>query len=54
LNNNTRWLPHLTPWVNHVRVATYFCILYAALLMTFMAYAPGVDTNDDNARQSFK
>jgi hypothetical protein len=42
-----RWLPHLTAWVNHVRVATYFCLLYASLLFIILAYHPGVSGSDD-------
>ncbi len=46
-----RWLPHLYAVVNHVRVGSYFSVFYAALLLIIMAYHPGVDVNDWDARK---
>lgn len=49
-----KWVPHLTDWVNHVRVGTYFCILYASLVFIILAYAPGVDQDDPSAVSTFR
>lgn len=49
-----RWLPHMHAWVNHVRVATAFCLLYAALLLIILAFHPGVAGDDDEGLTSFR
>jgi uncharacterized membrane protein YphA (DoxX/SURF4 family) len=37
-----KWLPHLYPWMNHVRIGAYSSIFYAALLLTILVYQPGL------------
>jgi hypothetical protein len=49
-----RWLPHMHAWVNHVRVATAFCLLYASLLLIILAYHPGVAGDDEDGLASFR
>ncbi|GFH32196.1 PAS domain-containing protein, partial [Haematococcus lacustris] len=48
-----KWLPHLHAAINHIRVATYSSVLYAALLFIILAYAPGVDQNNPKEVSDF-
>ncbi|KAJ9529670.1 hypothetical protein QJQ45_014402 [Haematococcus lacustris] len=48
-----KWLPHLHAVINHIRVATYSSVLYAALLFIILAYAPGVDQNNPKEVSDF-
>ncbi|KAL6757720.1 hypothetical protein V8C86DRAFT_1620236 [Haematococcus lacustris] len=48
------WLPHLHATINHIRVATYSSVLYAALLFIILAYAPGVDQNNPKEVSDFR
>ncbi|KAJ9529821.1 hypothetical protein QJQ45_022220 [Haematococcus lacustris] len=49
-----QWLPHLHATINHIRVATYSSVLYAALLFIILAYAPGVDQNNPKEVSDFR
>jgi hypothetical protein len=44
------WLPHLHAVINHIRVGCYFTVCWAALLLTIMAYNPGLYIHDDKGR----
>jgi hypothetical protein len=47
-----RWLPHLHAWVNYIRVAAAFSILWAASMLTLMVFELGIDPDDEDAVQA--
>ncbi len=47
-----RWLPHLHAWVNYIRVAATFSILWAAAMLTLMVFQLGIDPSDPDAVQA--
>jgi hypothetical protein len=49
-----RWLPHMHAWVNHVRVATAFCLQYTAVILIVLVYHPGVDSGNDADMEAFR
>ncbi|GFH11722.1 uncharacterized protein HaLaN_07268 [Haematococcus lacustris] len=53
VGHHLAWLPHLHATINHIRVATYSSVLYAALLFIILAYAPGVDQNNPKEVSDF-
>lgn len=47
-------MPHYYPWVNHVRVATYAAVFYAAATLVAVAFTPGVNRRDAAALQEYR
>ncbi|GFH07292.1 uncharacterized protein HaLaN_02074, partial [Haematococcus lacustris] len=54
VGHHLAWLPHLHATINHIRVATYSSVLYAALLFIILAYAPGVDQSNPKEVSDFR
>jgi hypothetical protein len=47
-------VPFLHDWVNHVRAASFTCVLYSAIVLTLIAFYPGVQWDDEQGLQDFR
>jgi hypothetical protein len=50
------WLqvPYMHDWVNHARAASFTCVLFCAIVLTFSIYHPGIEWDDADGIRDYR
>jgi hypothetical protein len=41
-------------WVNHARAASFTCVLFCAIVLTFSIYHPGIEWDDADGIRDYR
>jgi hypothetical protein len=47
-------VPYMYDWVNHVRAASFTCVLFCTIMLAFSIYHPGVEWDDADGIKDYR